>query len=139
MYMQRKLEEQILNLIKTMKQDERKIKGKKETEAIEDVRYIENALEIDGEWTNIICMVLNKGKDETSYRYYINNELVCVVDSGVSTEPIFTNSRIKEKEALREKLRLLIQTPEKYGKEEISIGHEIEENERLVLKIAKEL
>lgn len=137
--MQKNLETQILELIRKMKEDERQIKGKNEIDSVKDIRYIENAIKIDGKPTNIICMVLNKGKDETSYRYYINNELICIVDSDIAKEPIFTNSRVKEQEVIKEKLRLLIQNPEKYGKEEVSVGQEIDENEKLILKIAAEL
>lgn len=137
--MQKNLETQILELIRKMKEDERQIKGKNEIDSVKDIRYIENAIKIDGKPTNIICMVLDKGKDETSYRYYINNELICIVDSDIAKEPIFTNSRVKEQEVIKEKLRLLIQNPEKYGKEEVSVGQEIDKNEKLILKIAAEL
>ena len=137
--MNKELEKQILNLAGKIEHEENKIKGKKEANSIQDVRYIENAIELDGDYKNLICMVFDKGEGNSSFRYYIDNELVCVWDRDVSKKPIFTTNRVKTMNIDLEKVRLLIQNPERFGAEDISVKEELEKNEKLLEKIAVEL
>lgn len=137
--MKKKLEEEILGLVSSIKEEEKEIKGKKESDSIKDIRYINKALKIDGKSENIICVILDKGEGSTSQRYYIAGELVCILDDDISEELIFTDNREKTHDIDLEKLRVLIHNPEKFGKEEISISAELATNDKLVEKIAKEL
>ena len=135
--MQRKLETQILSLIEKLKQEGKKINGQEEIKAIRDVRFIQN-VKIDGKQKDIICTVLSNGKDEEGkeiviYKYYMDNEFICVVDPIHSNEPIFNDPTVKQK------LLLVILNPEKFGKEEVSLEDQIKEDEKFILKVAKEL
>ena len=60
--MKKKLEEEILSLVSSIKEEEKEIKGKKESDSIKDIRYINKALKIDGKSENIICVILDKGE-----------------------------------------------------------------------------
>ena len=137
--MKKKIEEEILSLASSIKEEEKEIKGKKESDSIQDIKYIDKALKIDGKAEAILCIVFDKGEGSTSKRYYIAGELVCILDDDISDELIFTDNREKTHDIDLEKLRVLIQNPEKFGKEEISISAELATNDKLVEKIAKEL
>lgn len=143
-FMNNKLNREILNLAKKIKADAKQIRGENENKIVEDIKYIESAIDINGEKKNIICMVLRKGENALSYRYYIDNKLVAVVDDDVRGENnlpnlVILNKSLKDLDIDGERLRKLIRNPKIYEAEELSALVEFEKNEKLVEKLAAKL
>lgn len=142
--MNNKLNQEILNLARKIKNDARQIRGEDENKSVEDIRYLENAIQVNGKNKNVICMVFKKGEDALSYRYYIDNKLVAVVEDDVSVKGnipnlVILNESTKELQIDNERLRQLIQNPQSFEAEELSALVELEKNEKLVEKLAEKL